>query len=118
MLVKLRSLKIGIVVVLSLVFNGAIVRGMAQPSSVSRPSNVSNPQLITKLNQTIPQLLDSDSIPGLAISVIKDGKIVYTQVYGVKNAETKEKMAINTVFEAGFCLCLSAIGGSRIIKPG
>ncbi|QNF32626.1 serine hydrolase [Adhaeribacter swui] len=57
-------------------------------------------QTAIQLNNAIPPLLDSAGIPGLAISVIKEGKMHYTQVYGFKNAETKEKMAINTVFEA------------------
>ena len=96
----MKLLKNRLIIILGFILVGVSLSSIAQNSSPGRQSNISNPQLIAKLNKTIPQLLDSANIPGLAISVIKDGQIIYTQVYGVKNAETKEKMAINTVFEA------------------
>ncbi|RDC65610.1 serine hydrolase [Adhaeribacter pallidiroseus] len=91
---KMQKFKKWMILCLSLVFTGQ------SWSSVAQQGGSQQSLLIAKLNQTIPQLLDSASIPGLAISVIRDGKMAYTQVYGVKSIETKEKMAINTVFEA------------------
>lgn len=38
------------------------------------------------------------SIPGLAIVIIKDGKVVTMKGYGVKNLETKEPVDSNTLF--------------------
>jgi CubicO group peptidase (beta-lactamase class C family) len=61
---------------------------------------LSKEQLITSLDKAIPQLLDSANIPGLSLAVVKDGKILYTQAYGVKNEDTKEKLNISTIFEA------------------
>jgi CubicO group peptidase (beta-lactamase class C family) len=40
-------------------------------------------------------------VPGASLAIIKKGKIVYRNVYGVKNAETKEKVDTTTLFEAG-----------------
>ncbi|QMU31375.1 serine hydrolase [Adhaeribacter radiodurans] len=94
MLSATQKLKKWLVLGLSLAFTGQSVSSLAQQNILPEAP------LITKLNQTIPQLLDSAGIPGLAIAVIKDGRMHYTQVYGVKNAETSKKMAINTVFEA------------------
>ncbi|PSR55131.1 hypothetical protein AHMF7605_17275 [Adhaeribacter arboris] len=111
---------------LSLLLLGHSIRGVAQGSSSSQQNKVSTTQLIAQLNKTIPQLLDSASIPGLAISVIREGKMAYTQVYGVKSTETKEKMAINTIFEAASlskpvfayaCLQLMEQGLLNLDKP-
>ncbi len=76
---------------LSLFFAGQSVNGMAQPSSAVRHKNLNNTPLIAEINSTIPQLLDSASIPGMAISVIRDGKMAYTQVYGVKSTKSRKK---------------------------
>lgn len=39
-------------------------------------------------------------IPGVSLALIKDGKVVYHKTYGVKNAQTGEKVDDNTLFEA------------------
>jgi CubicO group peptidase (beta-lactamase class C family) len=39
-------------------------------------------------------------IPGVSLAVIKDGKVVYHKVYGVKNSITKEPVNDSTLFEA------------------
>lgn len=57
-------------------------------------------QLTANLNRTIPQLLDSANIPGFSLAVIADGKVIYSQAYGVKHAQTKAPLQLNTVFEA------------------
>ncbi len=52
------------------------------------------------LNQRINMLMDSIGIPGLSIAIINDAKIVYHNVFGVTNMETKEKVTDNSIFEA------------------
>ncbi|OQP66497.1 hypothetical protein A3860_13490 [Niastella vici] len=39
-------------------------------------------------------------IPGVSLALIKDGKLVYHQTYGVRNIMTGEKVDSNTLFEA------------------
>ena len=39
-------------------------------------------------------------IPGVSFALIKDGKLVYHQTYGVRNTFTKEPVDSNTLFEA------------------
>jgi len=39
-------------------------------------------------------------IPGISLALIKDGKVVYHKVYGVKNSITKEPLNDSTLFEA------------------
>ena len=37
-------------------------------------------------------------VPGIAVGVIKDGKVVHARGYGVRSLNTKEKMDENTLF--------------------
>lgn len=39
-------------------------------------------------------------IPGVSLALIRDGKVVYHKVYGVKNSITKEPLNDSTLFEA------------------
>ncbi len=41
------------------------------------------------------------AVPGLAIAVVKDGEVVFSQGYGVKQAERSEPVDENTIFEIG-----------------
>lgn len=40
-------------------------------------------------------------IPGAALSLIKDNKIIYSQTYGVTNSNTRNPVTSETLFEAG-----------------
>ncbi|HYJ46559.1 MAG TPA: serine hydrolase [Pyrinomonadaceae bacterium] len=56
--------------------------------------------MASRLEQLIPQLMKEGGVPGLAILVIRDGKVFWEREFGVKNAETKEPVDADTVFEA------------------
>ena len=45
--------------------------------------------------------IDAWEVPGLAVSVVKDGKVVFSEVYGVRNIETGEKVNTETMFAIG-----------------
>jgi CubicO group peptidase (beta-lactamase class C family) len=45
--------------------------------------------------------MDSLGIPGMSIAIINDAEIVYHRALGVTNAETKEKVTDETLFDAG-----------------
>ena len=52
-------------------------------------------------NRFEPYLLDvmkEQDIPGFAIAVVKDGKIIYSKAFGVKNITSKEKMTTESLF--------------------
>ncbi|MDQ2854754.1 MAG: serine hydrolase [Acidobacteriota bacterium] len=53
-----------------------------------------------ELDSLIPRLMKDGEVPGLAIAVIKDGKISLNQGFGVMNATTKEPVTNATIFEA------------------
>jgi CubicO group peptidase (beta-lactamase class C family) len=56
--------------------------------------------IIERLNSCVPRLLVEGNVPGLSVALIQKGKLVWHKGFGVKNAQTKEPVADNTVFEA------------------
>ena len=55
---------------------------------------------LAELERTIPIVMDSGGVPGLAIAVIGDTGIVWSHGFGVRNVETGETVDANSVFEA------------------
>lgn len=66
---------------------------------VSFLSNAQTPSFISdSLDGYIGKGLKDWNLPGLAIVVVKDGKVVVMKGYGVKNIESKTKVDENTLF--------------------
>ncbi|MEL7122848.1 MAG: serine hydrolase domain-containing protein [Bacteroidota bacterium] len=51
------------------------------------------------LNQRIQYLMDSIDMPGLSMAIINDKEIVYHEVFGVQNIETKDLVNKESIFE-------------------
>jgi CubicO group peptidase (beta-lactamase class C family) len=70
-----------------------------------------------KIATFVKTYMDYYMIPGASLAIIKDSKIAYSQTYGVKNAETKEPVTENTVFEAAsMTKCLFAFAVNRLVE--
>lgn len=52
----------------------------------------------SEIDQLVNASLTSFNVPGIAVSVIKDGKIVHTKGYGVTSIHTKNKVDEHTLF--------------------
>lgn len=79
----------------------AIGQSTAQEQSVPQlRAKAKKEQIIERLNAAIPRLLEEGKVPGLSVALIQKGGLVWHKGYGVKNAQTKEPVADNTVFEA------------------
>ncbi|AWG21691.1 serine hydrolase [Flavobacterium faecale] len=52
----------------------------------------------TQVDQLVNKTLTAFNVPGIAVAIVKDGKIVLSKGYGVKSIETKEKVDANTLF--------------------
>jgi CubicO group peptidase (beta-lactamase class C family) len=57
-------------------------------------AQMSSVQVEELVNRTIKTF----NVPGIAVAIVKDGKIVLAEGYGVKSIETKEKVDANTLF--------------------
>lgn len=58
----------------------------------------SNKQLTKELDNYITNAIELWQPPGLAVTVVKDGEIIFTKGYGVTNIDTKKLVDNNTLF--------------------
>lgn len=56
-----------------------------------------------KVDALAEKLLKDWNAPGLALGIVKDGKILYANGYGYKNIDKKEKMTADTLLAIGSC---------------
>src|ERR1700735_3051216 len=74
---------------------------------------------IEKLQKDIPKLMKQADIPGLSIAIIRNGKLVWNNVFGVADAETKKPATNQTVFEAAsLSKCIFAYGVLKLVDEG
>ncbi len=57
-------------------------------------------QIITEkeIDNLVERTLKTFDVPGIAVAVVKDGKIIHAKGYGVRSLNTKEKMTETTLF--------------------
>lgn len=53
---------------------------------------------VNKIEKYIEEMMFFHDIPGLAVGIGKDEKLIYAKGFGFKNIETKEKLDKNTIF--------------------
>ena len=61
-------------------------------TSFSINAQITEPQLDELVNNT----LKTFNVPGIAVAIIKDGKIVVSKGYGIANIKTQKKVDGNT----------------------
>lgn len=65
-----------------------------------RLGSPSTQTLVANLEESIPKLMRAATVPGLAITLIQEGGIVWSQAFGVRNRVTQEPVTLDTLFEA------------------
>ncbi len=88
------------IVTLSLLWIFLVVAPSLTQTTAPLKTGVDKQALIADLEKTIPELMKAANIPGLSIAVVRDGKILWTQGFGLKNAKTSEPVTEDTIFEA------------------
>ena len=51
-----------------------------------------------QIDELVEKTLTTFNVPGIAVSIVKDGKVIHSKGYGVKSIITKEKVNENTLF--------------------
>ena len=73
----------------------------AQTSQEELPLRLSEPveAIVADLENYIPEYMREQNIPGVGIALIRDGKVVWTEGFGVANILTREAVTPDTIFE-------------------
>lgn len=57
------------------------------------------------------------SVPGVSVAVVKDGRLLWSKAYGVRDNETKEELDVNTLLQAAsISKAVTAIGVLKLIQ--
>lgn len=51
-----------------------------------------------EVDQVVRQVMEKFEIPGIAVGIIKDGKVIHAKGYGVRNIDKKGKVDAETLF--------------------
>lgn len=68
-----------------------------------REENVSIEQKFDRIDSLMKQAMESLKIPGFAVGIVMDGKIVFTKGYGVRKLNEPLPVTENTLFAIGSC---------------
>src|SRR5258708_30280250 len=72
-----------------------------------------------QIDAYITNLMQMYQIPGTAIALVKDGRIIYTKGYGVRNVETGQPVTENTLFAIGsISKSFTALAISQLVDAG
>jgi len=61
-------------------------------------SLLAQPLTSPQIDSLVEKTLKTFDVPGIAVAVVKDGKIIHAKGYGVRSLNTKEKVDENTLF--------------------
>ena len=107
--------------VLGTVTFGQVTTLAATPSRQEPPLRLSEPTdvIVADLENYIPDYMQENRIPGVAIALIRDGKIVWTEGFGVENAITRKPVTPETAFEvASNSKVVTAYTALRLVDQG
>jgi CubicO group peptidase (beta-lactamase class C family) len=110
-----------LVLLIGLVADDQTAALAARPSQQEPPLRLSEPTeaIVTDLEDYIPDYMHEKNIPGVAIALIRDGEIVWTEGFGVANAITRKPVTPETPFEvASNSKVVTAYIALRLVDQG
>lgn len=67
----------------------------------------------------LPEMMKIAGVPGVAVAYVEDGRLAYTGEFGIKNAETKEPVVRDTVWQVGsLSKPVFALGVMKLVADG
>lgn len=70
--------------------------GLAAPLAFARWKRAPEPDVLSR----IPEWLDASPVPGLALALVSNGKLVYEKAFGMASAAAKLAVTEQTIFQA------------------
>lgn len=71
------------------------------PTSLASPQAQAQPGDFGQVDSMVKDLMALYDVPGVAVGLVKDGKVVYTKGYGVRNTQSNQPVTENTLFAIG-----------------
>lgn len=78
----------------------AAALALRQVDPAGRANQLTQKALAATLDQLVPALMAELHVPGVAIALIQNRRLVWSKGYGVRSAQTREPVTAGTVFEA------------------
>lgn len=104
---------VGVVLILSIIFTWWLIRG----NELVLPKNIYESEDL--MNEFMPQYMKHYKVPGVSITSIKNGKVDWTENFGVMNKKTNKKVDDDTIFEAGsISKAVTAWGVMHLVENG
>jgi len=94
---KKRIKKFAFAIIIFLVISSS--QSVAQ-EPIPLKTDVDKQKLISELEKVIPELMRKANVPGLSIAVIRDGELLWSGAFGIRNTKTGEPVNKDTIFEA------------------
>jgi len=119
--IKISSLFIVLFLLLGMLANHQIVVLATKPPQQEPPLRMSEPveDLVADLESYIPEYMREKDIPGVAIALIRDGEVVWTEGFGVTNTLTRQPVTAETLFEvASNSKVVTAYVALRLVDQG
>jgi N-acyl-D-amino-acid deacylase len=91
----------------------------AHPSQVSYPATGKRSPLLEPLDSAVVTMMATHGIPGGALAVAKDGKLVFARGYGWANLATEELVQPDTLFGvASLSKTITAVAILKLVEQG
>ena len=92
---------------------------LAKPSHVPLRTGEKKEEILARLGPSIPQLIKEGDVSGLLVAMLRDGKLVWHRVLGVKNSKTNDPVSDTTLFEAAsLSKPVFAYGVLKLVEAG
>ncbi len=76
-------------------------------------------QFTSHIDGVVPKLMDAYDIPGAGIALVKEGKSVWTGVFGYADLETQRRMTVDTICRMeSISKSVTAWGVMRLVEQG
>ncbi|MDJ0838027.1 MAG: beta-lactamase family protein [Acidobacteriota bacterium] len=100
-----------------LILAGSLVPAHSGGSDLPEPDRVDAYR--QRLDEITPRYLETLLVPGVAVALIEDGRVVYTGGYGYADMASKKAVTADTVFNIGsISKTVSTWGVMRLVETG
>ena len=83
-----------------LLFISPIICCLCHAQQQNIAPELSTKEAIEHLQKDIPRLMKEANVPGMSVVLIRNGKMVWSGVYGVLNNDTRQPVTKQSIFEA------------------